>query len=209
MEEEDSKQDAIETRKSNKEDEDLGEFEFRLFSSATAAPKVILENDNEMQGEGQFVAKRHASYFLATDVPPELRKQYELAAVNGDEVLDRSRWRRWGLELPWKVSAVITTKRKAKPGVEGMEPAMIDEAPDAVRRKRPGKKTRIAWRTKERAKKAQEETAMKKQMDKEEHLKDKKKRLNRLKKLRKRAKDKGKKMAAQGEGETAESDVDD
>ncbi|POR35240.1 Uncharacterized protein TPAR_04572 [Tolypocladium paradoxum] len=190
------------------EDEGLGEFEFRLFSSAAAAPMVVLENDKEAQGEGGLVAKRPTSYFLATDVPAELKRQYQFAAVSGEEVLDRSRWKRWGLELPWKVTAKITTTRKAKPGDEGTETGRIEETPDPAKRKRPGKKRRIAVRTKERSKKAQEETAAKKQMDKEEHLKDKKKRLNRLKKLRKRAKDKEKKMAAKGGGgvEAAGSD---
>lgn len=190
------------------EDEDLGEFEFRLFSSAAAAPKVVLENDKEAHGEGGLVARRPTSYFMVTDVPAELKRQYEFAAVSGEEVLDRSRWRSWGLDLPWKVTK-ITTSRKARPGDAGTETGRIEEAPDPAKRKRPGKKTRIALRTKERAKRAQEEMATKKQVDKEEHLKDKKKRLNRLKKLRKRAKDKEKKMAAKGEGgEAAESDGD-
>ena len=205
----DGRQGANETRNGDNEDEDVGEFQFRLFSSATAAPKVVLENDREALGEGRFVANRPASYFLATDVPAELKRQFEFAAVSGDGVLYRSRWRRWGLELPWKVASTFTTTRKAKPGGEGTELGRTDEAPNRAKVKRPGKKTRIALRTKERAKKAQEEAATKKQMDKDEHLKDKKKRLNRLKKLRKRAKDKEKKTATKGEGEAAGSDDDD
>ncbi|KND93950.1 hypothetical protein TOPH_01793 [Tolypocladium ophioglossoides CBS 100239] len=205
----DNRDGAGETHSGDNEDEDLGKFEFRLFSSAAAAPKVVLENDKEAQGEGGLVAQRPTSYFLVTDIPAELKRQYEFAAVSGEDVLDRSCWRSWGLELPWKVTAKITTTRKAQPVYEGTETGRIEEAPDATKRKRPGKKRRIALRTKERAKRAQEETVAKKQMDKEEHMKDKKKRLNRLKKLRKRAKDKEKKMAAKGEGvEAAGSDAD-
>ncbi|PNY27209.1 Uncharacterized protein TCAP_02863 [Tolypocladium capitatum] len=205
----DNRDGADGTRNVDNQDEDPDEFEFRLFSSAAAAPKVVLESNKEAQGEGGLVAQRPTSHFLVAHVPAELKRQYEFAAVSGEDVLHRSRSRSWGLELPWKVTAKITTTRKARPEDEATETGRIEEAPDPAKRKRPGKKRRIALRTRERVKRAHEEAAAKKQMDKEEHLKDKKKRLNRLKKLRKRAKGKEKKMAAKGQGEEAAgSDTD-
>ncbi|UNI19016.1 hypothetical protein JDV02_005235 [Purpureocillium takamizusanense] len=190
---------------------DLGEFEFKLFSTSTAAPKVVLEDESAGQGDGDIVRKRPAQYYLVVDVPPERRKEYELAAVSGEDVLARSRQRSWGLEMPWKVIRIATTTCKAGSkgaGVGSSKPPRgttaadddDDEVEEARRRKRPGKKARIAQRIKERAKKQKQEAAKKQLVDKEEHLKDKKKRLNRLKKLRRRAKEKEKKQGGGGGG---------
>lgn len=189
-----------EARAGEIQDETLGEFEFRLFSTAGSKAKVTLPSGNEARGEGGLVAARLASHYLAPEVPAELRRQYELAAVSGDDVLVRSRQRSWGLELPWKVTRVAATVVEAAgatpptgaPG-EGAAPAG---------RKRPGKKTRIALRNRDRARRRAEAAAAERRADKEAHLKDKRKRLNRTKKLRRRAKEREKKAgAAKGPGE--------
>lgn len=178
------------------EDPEDDVYEFRLFSTSTQTAKVVLEDDQVLKGNGTFVASRPQSYYLV-DVPDSERERYEVAAVTAEDVLAQSQWKAPGLELPWKVTETTATKKKETSSKD----SGIGSDKDTAKRKRPGKKRRIALRTKERAKKAKDEATAKQQTDKEEHLKDKKKRLNRLKKLRKRAKEKEKKLAAKGEGE--------
>lgn len=172
------------------DDEDAAdeEFAFRLFSTAKPTQKVVLEEDVEPQGEGGLVGPRRLSYYVVTDLSARQRNEYDFAAVSGDEVLARSKTRSWGFELPWKVTT-ITVKRKASP-----EDA---KAKDGAKR-RPGKKQRISLRKRAKVKEEKAQQVAKKLVEKEEHIKDKKKRMNRLKKLRRRAKDKEKKQAGQG-----------
>lgn len=191
------------------EAEDDG-YEFRLFSTSAQAPRIVLEDDNVPTGNGGILAPRPLSYYLVTDVSEGQKKQYEFAAMTGDDVLAQSRWKAPGLELPWKLNTIKTTPRKSKKSSKG---SSSGSDADTTKRKRPGKKRRIALRTKERAKKAEAEELAKKKTEKEELVKDKKKRLNRLKKLRKRAKEKEKKLADRGEGgadgSESENDSDD
>ncbi|KAM4056112.1 hypothetical protein HRG_003034 [Hirsutella rhossiliensis] len=193
-----------ETVAEESQDEDLGEFEFRLFSTAGSKARVVLQSENEAQGEGSIVARRPSSYYLVPRLPTELRRQYKFAALSGEDVLARSQQRSWGLELPWKVTHITAAATASSPNAKSTSATgAVAESSESAGRKRPGKKTRIALRKRDRARKLTEE----KQMDKEEHLKDKKKRLNRAKKLRRRAKDKEKKASADGGGaEGSESD---
>ncbi|TFB04720.1 hypothetical protein CCMA1212_002536 [Trichoderma ghanense] len=177
------------------EAEDEG-YAFRLFSTAGPAPKVVLE-DYDKVVEGKLLRGRPLSYYLATDVSPEKKHEYEVAAVSGEDVLARSKVRHWGLELPWKVTTIKAT-RKVRSGEEQANRTQMDSEQQA-RRKRPGKKSRIAMRKKARAQAQAEEEAKKKMADKEEQIKEKKKRLNRLKKLRRRAQKKAEK-GENGEG---------
>ncbi|KAL7797563.1 hypothetical protein V8C37DRAFT_369927 [Trichoderma ceciliae] len=181
-------------------------YTFRLFSTTGPAPKVVLENNDKVE-EGKLIRGRPLSYYLVTDASPEKQQQYETAAVSGEDVIARSKVRAWGLELPWRVTTINVT-RKARPGEEE-SPTHIGDGQQA-RRKRPGKKRRVAMRTQARAKAQAEETAKQKMADKEEQLKDKKKRLNRLKKLRKRAKKKAEKdeSGGGGGGETEDESSD-
>jgi hypothetical protein len=179
--------------------DDAGEqgYMFRLFSTSTAVPKVVLEDeDEELKGDGGLVQPRPISYYWVKDVPEKLRQQYEFAAVSGDEVLARSTKRYYGHELPWKVTTITVTKKVKG---TGDQKAADEKDASGSKRKRPGKKRRITVRTKERAKKAKEEAAAKQNLEKEEHVKEKKKRLNRLKKMRKRAKAREKKTAGGGD----------
>ncbi|KJZ80565.1 hypothetical protein HIM_00415 [Hirsutella minnesotensis 3608] len=188
------------------EDEDLGEFEFRLFST-TETTKVVLQSNNGPQGEGGLVSKRPLSHYQVTSIAAELKRQYEFAAVSGQEVLVRSRQRSWGLELPWRVIRATSAPNTT---MAIRDAVSVSKGNEAWSRKRPGKSKRIALRKKDRARKEKEEIVAKQRMDKEEHLKDKKKRLNRAKKLRKRAKDKEKKLsvAAGAASDVAGSDSD-
>lgn len=175
--------------------EDEG-YAFRLFSTAGPAPKVVLE-DYDKVVEGKLLRGRPLSYYFATEVSPQKKREYEVAAVSGEDVLARSKVRHWGLELPWKVTSIKIT-RKARPG-EVASHARSESEQQQAGRKRPGKKSRIAMRKKARAQAQAEEEAKKKMASKEEQIKEKKKRLNRLKKLRRRAQKKADK-GENGEG---------
>lgn len=186
------------------------EFEFRLFStsSKSAAPaKVILaasDDEDAPQGEGAFIVPaRPASYYVAGAPTPEQLERYRWAAVAGEDIILGARKRAWGLERPWRVIR-LTVPPKSLAGLlpaqalplvhpsDGGEPAV-------AKRKRPGKKRRIATRIKAKAEKEKREAEDKNKMTKEEHLKEKKKRLNRERKLKRRAKEKEKKLATKGE----------
>ena len=182
--------------------DDLGEFEFRLFSSAGAPSKVILEDDNATLGEGALAHKRPPSFYLASSVPAAIKQQYQEAAVTSEDVLLWSKWPSWGMQLPWKVTKISVTRQSNSS--DGTKVSLTSNLQAAGRRRRPGKKKRILTRTREKAKREKQMENAKKAEDKEEHLKEKKKRLNRLKKLRKRAK---KKEGEKGEGD-AEGDKD-
>ncbi|KAH0522277.1 hypothetical protein TsFJ059_006150 [Trichoderma semiorbis] len=171
-------------------------YTFRLFSTAGPAPKVVLENHDRVV-EGKLARGRPLSYYLVTDLPPEKKHQYEMAAVSGEDIIARSKIREWGLELPWRVTNIKVT-RKARPG-EGVNLTRVDDEQQA-KRKRLGKKGRIAMRKKARAKEQAEAAAKQKMADKEEQVKEKKKRLNKLKKARRKAKRKA------GKGENGRGD---
>lgn len=183
------------------EEEDAAdeEFAFRLFSTAKPTQKVVLEEDVEPQGEGGLVGPgRPLSYYVVTNLSAKERLEYDFAAVSGDEILARSKTRSWGMEMPWKVTTIRVT-RKARPE--------DTKAKDEAKRRRPGKKQRISLRKKAKVKEEKQQAAAQKLIEKEEHIKDKKKRMNRLKKLRRRAKDKEKKQggdAGAGSGDESE-----
>lgn len=196
---------APEAQDAQDEDEDMGneEFAFRLFSTAQPTQKVVLEEEVEPQGEGGFVVPtRPLSYYVVKTSTGRQREEYDFAAVSGDEIFQRSKTRSWGLELPWKVTT-LTVTRKANPGDTSRD------AKDVIKRRRPNKKQRIVLRKKVKAQEEKKKAAAQKSIEKEEHIKDKKKRLNRLKKLRRRAKNKEQKQDAGAAGSGDDSDASD
>ncbi|KUI56731.1 hypothetical protein VP1G_04133 [Cytospora mali] len=198
------------------------EFEFRLFSttSKNAAPaKVVLtaSDDEGEQGEGAFLLPtRPITYYMA-EPTPEQREAYRDVAVTGEDIIAGAGKRAWGLERPWRVVKItVSSDRPSKGASSAVNAKVADDlkGDEVAKRKRPGKKRRIAMRIKSKAEKAQEEQ----KMTKEEHLKEKKKRLNREKKLKRRAKEKQQRLAAKANGEggggtqagsAADSDTDD
>lgn len=207
----------------DEDDKQEEEFEFRLFStsSKTATPaKVILaasDDEDAPQGEGRFaVAARPTSYYVASNPTPEQLERYHLAAVAGEDIILGARKRAWGLERPWRVIRLTVSKKSlAVLQVTTGRSGEGDEEQKAAKKKRPGKKRRIASRIKAKAEKEKREAEEKHKMSKEEHLKEKKKRLNREKKLKRRAKEREKKLATTGDGgavpisEAGASDSDD
>ncbi|CEJ81107.1 hypothetical protein VHEMI01253 [[Torrubiella] hemipterigena] len=181
-------------------------YEFNLFStSGGPTTKVVLVDPNE-QGDGALVRPRPASYYKILPLSSEQREQFAFAALSGDDIYMLSRQRNWGLEMPWRVTTIKVTRRAT---AKEKKDSTSDTAMDAAKRKRPGKKTRITRRQKDRELKAKAEEAAKKLLEKEEHVRDKKKRMNRIKKLRKRAKEKEIKAAAGGGGPDGGDDDDD
>lgn len=207
------------------EEQEEEEFEFRLFStsSKTAAPvKVVLtasDDEDADLGDGAFtVPERPSSYYFAGEPTPEQLHMYRQSALAGDDILLGARKRAWGLERPWRIirigggpaksfkAAAAAAPHSAKgskivvtKGADVAPSTLINEEDEKLKRKRPGKKRRIAMRTKTKAEKEKREAAEKQKMTKEEHLKEKKKRLNREKKLKRRAKEREQKMAGKGQ----------
>lgn len=190
------------------------EFEFRLFS--TSAPqKIVLPSKEEEEGAGETViADRPISYYIRGELTAEQQEQFRQAAVTAQDIMEWAKQRAWGLEVPWRVKKiVVTVKGKKAEGVaeataqHGKDQGQAEVEGGKKKKKRLGKKGRIAFRIKEKARKEKEEAEMKQKMTKEEHLKEKKKRLNREKKLKRRQKEKEKKMAAGGKAESSVGDA--
>ena len=183
------------------QDQDEPAFEFRLFSTTTgSAQKVVVDEPDE--GDGAILSLRPQSFYLKQDFTPEELERFREAAVDYADIVRGAQQRAWGLEVPWRVTKITLTSGKTiKSSIhKGTGSEITSEEPE--KRKRPGKKRRIALRIKEKerkqkeeARKAKEEEAAKHRLTKEEHLREKKKRLNREKKLKRRQKEKEKKLA--------------
>jgi len=181
------------------------EFEFRLFSTSAPSQKIALV-DGDGRHEGPAISQRPLSFYVRGELSPEEIEQFRVAAVEASDIVAEARKRAWGLEVPWRVARIVVSMgRKRGDRAGGLSagvtrPKGTDEEP--ARRKRPGKKRRIALRIKEKAKKEEEIQ----KMTKEEHLREKKKRLNREKKLKRRQKEKEKKVASKGGAEGNDGD---
>lgn len=184
---------AVETE----EDERPETFEFRLFGARKPATTVVLEKDRPFKpGEGGIVARRPTSFYFSRPSQRE-REEYASVLVTWEQIMEKSRQRAWGLEKPWKTIASITVSDgRSNGGQKGSATVAAGDGDGKKRtRKRPGKKSRIASRKRDRAAAAKKAAEEKARLEKEEHLKAKKKRLNHIKKVRARAKAKQKKAA--------------
>ncbi|KAK3903757.1 hypothetical protein C8A05DRAFT_32496 [Staphylotrichum tortipilum] len=191
----------------DQDQDEPAEFAFRLFSTpaetttaAAEVQKVVLAPDDEaeMPYTGPALSQRPLSSYIRGPLSPREQEQFFQAAVTGADVHAWAGWRAWGLEVPWrvtKISVVLGKGQQAKPGVVG-----VGGVVEKKKGKRPGKKSRIVLRKREKAKKEAVEAAGKQKVSKEEHLKEKKKRLNRERKLKRRQKEREKKATAKGEG---------
>jgi hypothetical protein len=192
-------------------EEDEPELEFRLFS--TSAPKVVVRDDEEAEGDGGIISARPMEFYLK-DFSSGEREQIRQVAVDYADIIREAQQRAWGLEVPWRVTKITMKAGKPtsftlspqKPQSKNKSKQKLAQDEEPGKRKRPGKKRRIMLRIKEkerlekeRTRKEKEEAMEKQRMTKEEHLKEKKKRLNREKKLKRRQKEKEKKMATKGE----------
>lgn len=131
---------------------------------------------------------RPLGYYLTAHVAGEMRKErrkrFRVVAMEGGDVKGKGvgscAWR--GCELPWRVMHIRDLKSKSKKATSGYTVPEDPTSGSTARRKRAGKKRRIAIRTKLQTDGAKEEAA-----------KEKRARKNSRKKARKREKDKKKK----------------
>ncbi|KAF2755471.1 hypothetical protein EJ05DRAFT_502930 [Pseudovirgaria hyperparasitica] len=164
--------------------DDIEDTELRLFASQSAPTKIDLRSPSPPGGEPGFVQpERPLSYYLAESPSAQDQIRLALAAVSGEEVLDRSHARWAGCALPWRVHTVIPET------ILGTKIHMSE----LQRRRRPSKKARIALRAKQKAKLMKEEEAKRAAQEKEQYLREKKSAENRKKQLKKRAKERAKK----------------
>jgi predicted ribosome quality control (RQC) complex YloA/Tae2 family protein len=153
-----------------------------------------------------FILKRPRSYYLAEDVDRDKRGLLQSVAVDGDAVLEIAMQPWPGCALPWKVRSISANGLKRVVRV-GHPPALIAIEEKVQKRRRKGKKARIALRKKLQATKNKQQQQAILAKEKEEADREKKTRRNREKKLKKKAREKAKKGAIGGEGDGGESEA--
>ena len=173
------------------------EFEFRLFSTGkndnVKPQKVVLEVEEEELGEGGFVVRdRDSKFYFAEKAVGEDKWRFESAALSGEEVLDLSSRRAWGLEVPWRVR-VLKTSGKSKGSGDATDQVVTVEVGDEPKRKRPGKKRRVILRQREKRRDEMEEMKRREKELRDETEREKRTRRNREKKVKKKLKEKAKK----------------
>jgi hypothetical protein len=193
------------------------EFEFRLFSAPThsndkniQAQKIILADSSPELGEGGFVTReRDRRFYIAEPVTGERKERFAVAAVSGEEVVRLARRRAWGLEVPWRVTAIRVTstsvaKVKAnassnlalKTGQSlqcGQGEVEVEVDPGEKGKGKPGKKRRIILRERRRKAVQREEAKREERESKEEAEREKRTRRNREKKVKRKMKEKASK----------------
>ncbi|KAH7073527.1 hypothetical protein BKA63DRAFT_575783 [Paraphoma chrysanthemicola] len=172
-----------------KSDED--ETELRLFAaSATDAPTthtIRLSSPGAGDGEQGFVKKKPRSYYFADEPTSEEETRLEAAAIDGKTILELAAQPWPGCALPWKVQRISAAGIR-KEVLVGHPPGLVTVEDVAQKRKRKGKKTRIAIRKKMQATKDKREEQERLAKEKEEAGREKRTRRNREKKLKKKAK---------------------
>jgi hypothetical protein len=150
--------------------------------------------------------ERPREYYFRDSLSPEAEERIKFAAVTGEDVLGRSQTKWPGCSLPWRVTTILSS---GKP-IQNASSKTLDQTEVARKKRRKGKKTRIAIRKKaveERERKAKEQEGA---AERELAERAKRAKRNRDKKLKKRERDKAKKAAARAAGEeVAESSGDD
>lgn len=179
-------------------DEDA-ELEFCLFAgpSATASAPVqkirMRSPPPTEQNPGFMVPNRNMRYYFTGNLSPAHRTQFVQAAVTGEDIIKRAAVAWPGCALPWKMIKISDPKFVQK--VEDSKGAIIGQG---TKRKRAGKKARIARRKRAVAAKEKKELAERTAAEKEALERDKKTKKNREKKAKKRLRDKAKKAAEEG-----------
>lgn len=181
---------------------DEEDTELVLFAAPTSfAPqthKIRINSPGPETGEGGFIVKRPHNYYFADDHDSGKEAEYHAAAVNAEAVLAMSKAPWPGCSLPWKVRTILPAGIR-KSVLVGYPKVLLTMEEKGRRRKRRGKKSRIAIRKKLRAKeerRAGEERARKEVEDAE---REKRTRKNREKKVKKKEREKAKKLAVASE----------
>ncbi|ORY15425.1 hypothetical protein BCR34DRAFT_642906 [Clohesyomyces aquaticus] len=179
---------------------DADETELRLFaapaSSAPQSHKIRLTSPDAENGDPGFVVKRPRSYYFADRVDSEREKELQAAAVESEMVLQMANEPWPGCALPWKVWTISPAGIK-KAVLVGHPKSLVTVEEKPQKRRRKGKKTRIALRKKLQATQIKLAEKEKLTKEKEEAEREKRTRRNREKKVKKKAREKAKKLAGQ------------
>jgi len=178
-------------------------LEFRLFApSSTQAGGNIsrIRIKSPEPGNLVLISQRPNSYYFASELNSSQKLKLASSAISGEEVLLRSHTLWPGCYRPWRV---ITFKSSGKIlrrlGEHAV--AVLDEDDVQRKRKRKGKKARIAIRRKLVASKERMEKAAKDKTEKEVQEKIKRAKRNREKKIKQRERNKRKKAGDIGSAE--------
>lgn len=151
--------------------------------------------------------KKPQSYYFAEEMTSEDAAKLRAAAVSGETVVRMSRESWPGCALPWKVRTISAAGIR-KDVLVGHPPTLVQLEENTHRRRRKGKKSRIALRKKVEVAKLKEAERTRLVQEKEETEKEKRTRRNREKKVKKKARDKAKKSAEAGAANSAVEDPD-
>ncbi|KAJ4287691.1 hypothetical protein N0V90_012394 [Kalmusia sp. IMI 367209] len=176
------------------------EAEIVLFAgpkNTTQSQRVRLSSPGAGTGEPGLLVKKPRSYYFADEVTSKQREEYKAAAVSGRDVLDMSKVPWPGCALPWKVRTITPAGLK-KMVLVGHPPALVELEDQVQKRRRKGKKSRVAVRKKLQAAKDKQAELARLAQEKEETEREKRTRRNREKKVKRKARDKAKKEGAAG-----------
>ncbi|KAF2015559.1 hypothetical protein BU24DRAFT_491791 [Aaosphaeria arxii CBS 175.79] len=191
---------------------DQEETELILFGGPSGAPqqlKIRLKSPEPEAGDAGFTVRRPRKYYFADELDSEREAQLKTAAVDGDAVLEMARIPWPGCALPWKVRAI--SAKGIRRTVLMDHPRKLVTVEEKIRKKkRKGKKTRIAMRKKLQARTGKEIEEDRLAKEKEDAEREKRTLRNREKKLKKKARDKAKKsLADPGEPAASQTAKDD
>ncbi|KAL8853945.1 MAG: hypothetical protein Q9221_001253 [Calogaya cf. arnoldii] len=181
-------------------------YEFHLFSrrprpssiSTPQPPKVQLRSPSpELKEPGFIRPTRSHDFYFTSAVTAEAQRRFQDVAIEGGHVIRESKTVWPGSQLPWRLTTLPFSSHKQVNAALNV----LDNA-QAGKRKRPGKKRRIAVRTKIQALKKREEVVRLAEAEKAAFLMEKRSRRNREKKLKKKEKARSLKK-----GEEAVSDI--
>lgn len=181
-------------------------FEFRLFSKDPApkssasneqvSRKIILRSPSPTSGSpGFLIPRRPDAYYFTDVVSAEKQEQLESTTVTGEQIIKglKDTWR--GFELPWRVTTILLAQPKK------LSETLQTGDETSSRRKKHGKKRRIAIRKRAAMKEAMESSVRRRKAELETAEKEKRTRKNREKKVKKRQRDKLKKVVTINEPE--------
>lgn len=183
--------------------EDEDEAELVLFagpSNTSQTHKIRLSSPDAALGDPSFLKKKPKSYYFADKVTSEKQDELNAAAITGEDVLSLGKVPWPGSAVPWKVTSLTAAgmKKEVLVGHSPLTLATVEEKEH--KRKRKGKKSRIALRKMMQAAKAREAAKAKLTVEnaklaaeKIEAEREKRTRRNREKKVKKKAREKAKK----------------
>lgn len=185
---------------SDKEDDrqEQEELEFRLFAPSSAHPEGLVSRIRVKSPEPNselLIIQRSDSYYFAPEPNDVQKARFSYSAVAGSDVLSRSHMPWPGCQRPWRV-ITISASGKVLERLKKHGAASIEEDDVQRKRKRKGKKARIAIRKKIESKKDRAAREAASREEKEVLEKIKRARRNREKKLKQRERNKRKKAEA-------------